>query len=372
MPASSRAGTATSCAGRLPGCARRRRRRRSRRHAGCTRFYGRSATTRPRCAGCCTRPSGSMGRGGSRPDVVSRRRRRAAEAVRGGEGAPEGPTAARRSRRGRCRRLRRTSLCARLWHRVAGRPRSCGCGRRTRGCSDGAGVAAAGRDAGGGACEAACDPGGAVEGVGAEEREAGAAGYRPPARPAVWRSRPRPHVAAWRNASRSSAGRCRRCSGCGKPYAGRRPWSRSPCDPPPTLAPVLRVRLVAGGGLGAASAAAVDKTPYGTSVWSRVLYSATRACFARRRLAGRPGAAGLVGDTGRQRAPLRAAVRAGCRGDPRAPGRGGAAPRRRDHVACRRYAGRATRAGPGCGSRSATTRCASTSTRAVAPRRRRS
>jgi len=76
-----------------------------------------------------------------------------------------------------------------------GRARPAAEGERTA-AADGGGVAAAGRDAGGGACEAACDPGGAVEGVaGPQEREAAAAGYRPPARPAVWRSRPRPHAA---------------------------------------------------------------------------------------------------------------------------------------------------------------------------------
>ena len=54
---------------------------------------------------------------------------------------------------------------------------------------------------------------------------------------------------------------------------------------------------------------------------------------ARSRLDVRPGAAALPGDAGRQRAPLRAAVRAAGRREPRAPEHGDAAPCRRDHVA---------------------------------------
>ena len=51
------------------------------------------------------------------------------------------------------------------------------------------------------------------------------------------------------------------------------------------------------------------------------------------RVAVRPGASDLARHPGRQRAPLRGAVRAGGRGDPRAPERGGAAPCRRDLLA---------------------------------------
>ena len=51
------------------------------------------------------------------------------------------------------------------------------------------------------------------------------------------------------------------------------------------------------------------------------------------RVAVRPGAAGLAGDAGGQRAPLPAAVRAVGRGYPRAPERRGSAPRRRDQLA---------------------------------------
>ena len=77
-------------------------------------------------------------------------------------------------------------------------------------------AAASGRDAGGGACEAACDPGGAVEGVAwPQERAAGEGAHRPPSRPALRRSRPRPHAATrTRGTHRGapSAGRCAQMS----------------------------------------------------------------------------------------------------------------------------------------------------------------
>ena len=72
------------------------------------------------------------------------------------------------------------------------------------------------------------------------------------------------------------------CGGCGKPYAAvgaqesalveievkahRRVIRRG------RWRPDVRLRLLAGGGLGAAGAEAVPNTAFGTSVWSRVLY----------------------------------------------------------------------------------------------------
>ena len=58
-------------------------------------------------------------------------------------------------------------------------------------------VAEPGRDAGGRACEASRHRGGALEdALRAQEREAGDAAHRAPARPAAWRPRPWPHPAA--------------------------------------------------------------------------------------------------------------------------------------------------------------------------------
>ena len=87
----------------------------------------------------------------------------------------------------------------------------------------------------------------------------------------------------------------------------------------------------------------------------------------------RPGAADLARDAGRQCAPLRAAVRAAGRCDPRAPEQSRlCAMPTRPHGASRRFARPAVRAGPGSGPRSAATRSTSISIRAAVPRRRRS
>ena len=219
-----------------------------------------AAASRPARPGCV-----AVGRGWAAAVCVA--------AVRGGEGAPEGPTATHGG-------VGAGDVAGCVGRRSApgsgevaspeGRAGPGAEGERAA-ASDGAGVAAAGRDAGGGACKAACDPGGAVEGVArAQEREAGAAGYRPAARPAVWRSRPRAHAAlrpGGTHRGAHSAGRCTpmfrlrkalrggRCGGVGP---GRDRGPRPPAgDPPSALAPELRVRLVAGGGFGAAGAAAV-------------------------------------------------------------------------------------------------------------------
>ena len=117
-------------------------------------------------------------------------------------------------------------------------------------------------------------------------------------------------------------------------------------------------------------------TPYGISVWARLLFElcvCLRPGAPHRGMDVGPGADDLAGNAGRQPEALRAAVRAAVRGHPGAPEqRGGAAMRTRPPGACRSCAGKIGRTGPGCGPRSATTRSASTSMRAVAPRRPRS
>ena len=174
------------------------------------------------------------------------------------------------------------------------------------------------------------------------------------------------------------------CAGCGKPYAAvgaeesalveievrahrrvirRGRWRRTcgcASSPAEVSAPPMP-RLF-------------PNTSYGTSVWSRVLYERyawPAPGAARRRVAVGPGTAGLRGYAGRQRTPLRAAVRA------RLPRRSAhtrtnpprAKPTRPAGV-CRPCAAKAVRAAPGCGPRSPRTRPASTSTPRAAPRRR--
>ena len=194
-------------------------------------------------------------------------------AVRGGEGPSEGPAASRG--RGGAGDVaggggRRSAQGPGPVASPEGGDRPAEEGQRSA-AADGAGVAAPDRDAGGGACEAAGDPCGAVEGVArAQEREAGEAAHRPAARPALRRSRPRPHAATrTRGTPRGaqSAGRCAYLLRLREALRGGRRGGVGPGrdrgpgppagDPPPALAPDLRVRLVAGGGLGAASAAAV-------------------------------------------------------------------------------------------------------------------
>ena len=135
----------------------------------------------------------------------------------------------------------------------------------------------------------------------------------------------------------------RACSCCGRRYVATAIHScrdRDPgpqaCDPPPAVAPDVRLRIVARGSVGAPHAAAVCQHALRRQ---RLVALPVRALrlpappAARSRLDVRPGAAALPGDAGRQRAPLRAAVRAAGRRDPRAPEHGDAAPCRRDHVA---------------------------------------
>ena len=78
------------------------------------------------------------------------------------------------------------------------------------------------------------------------------------------------------------------------------------------------------------------RTPYGTSVWACFLYeryACLRPLAPGLRMDVGPGAADLGRDAGRQRASLRAPVRAGGRGDPHAPEPGCGSPWRRDHLA---------------------------------------
>ena len=213
----------------------------------------------------------------ARPGPVAVGRRWAAAAcvaaVRGGEGPVEGPTASP----GRVGAGAVAGGGGRGSAQGPGPVASAqGCARQAgegeRAAAAGvAGVAAADRDAGGGACEAAGDAGGAVEGVARpQERAAGEAGHRPLSRPAAWRSRPRPHAAlrpggAHRGAD--SAGRCAHLFRLREALRGGRRGAVGPGrdrgpglsagDPPAALAPDLRVRLVAVGGLGAAGVAAV-------------------------------------------------------------------------------------------------------------------
>ena len=119
--------------------------------------------------------------------------------------------------------------------------------------------------------------------------------------------------------------------------ASRDRGARTPAgDAAGALAADLRLRFVAGGGLGAAGAAAV---PQHAVRHQRVVALPVRAlrvpatAAPGRGVAGRPGAAGRARHAGRQCAPLRAAVRTARRSDPRAPERIRAAPRRRDQLA---------------------------------------
>ena len=160
---------------------------------------------------------------------------------------------------------------------------------------------------------------------------------------------PRPHPAARARGARGGAQPARggphvrrlrealRGGRRGAVGAGRDRGQGAPARyPPGALAPDVRLPRLAGGGLGAAGAAAV---PQHVLRNQRLVARAPRTLrvpapgAARRRVARRPGTAGRRGDAGRQRAALRAAVRAACRGDPGAPDRGRAAPRRRDRLA---------------------------------------
>ncbi len=105
--------------------------------------------------------------------------------------------------------------------------------------------------------------------------------------------------------------------------------------PAPPVAPGLRLRVVADRSVGAPGAAAVPQNALRDQLLGalpvrtlRLLPPPAPGC----RVDVRPGAADLTGDAGQQPEALRAAVRAGGRGDPRAPERGGAAPCRRDRL----------------------------------------
>ena len=107
-------------------------------------------------------------------------------------------------------------------------------------------------------------------------------------------------------------------------------------DRPSPVAPELRLRIVAPGSVGAPGGAAVPQHALRDQLLGTLPVRALcllPAPAPRCRVAVRPGAGGLARDAGQHSEALRGAVRAGGRGDPRAPERGGAAPCRRDHLA---------------------------------------
>ena len=191
--------------------------------------------------------------------------------------------------------------------------------------------------------------GAAQGGVPRRVRAAGAAAFGAAAGPAARRARPRPHGAPGARGTRRGAQPAVRCAGVPglrKPVRGQRRRGvglgrdRGQCappgDPPPALAADMRVRVVARRGDGAPGAPAVR--PHAVRD-ERLVALPVRALRVPAppapglRVAVGPRAAGLAGHAGGQRAPLRAVVRAGGRGDPRAPERRVAAPRRRDQLA---------------------------------------
>ena len=193
------------------------------------------------------------------------------------------------------------------------------------------------------------DRGDPVEGtLRAPERAAGEAAFgaqtRPAARCRRTRTHPAVHARGEDGRTQPVAGRARLCllreglrgerrRGI-HPHRDRGPGPQAR-HPPSEVAPGLHVRIVAAGGVGAPGAAPVRQYALRDQ---RVDARAVRAlCLLPpaepgRGLAIEPGAGDLAGDTGRQRETVRAVVRTGGRGDPRAPEQGGSAPWRRDRV----------------------------------------
>ena len=185
---------------------------------------------------------------------------------------------------------------------------------------------------------------------GAQERAAGEGALRAQARSAARRRRPWPHAAARARGTNRRAQSAEGCAGVfllrealrGErrafldrhrdrsqgPHTRRivRPRWRRNCDcassPLEVSAPPVP-RLF-------------PRTPYGIQLLGTLPVRALcllPAPAPRCRVAVRPGAGGFARDAGQHSEALRGAVRAGGRGDPRAPERGGAAPCRRDHLA---------------------------------------
>ena len=182
-----------------------------------------------------------------------------------------------------------------------------------------------------------------------ETLEAQLAKLRAQARPAARRCRSWPHPAAGleeRTEKRNPAKDARLCSCCGKPYVANgersttvveikvrahtrkivRPRWRRSCDcassPPEVTAPAgaaVRQHALRNQRVGVHPVRALCLLPSPPSGLG---------------MAGGYGAGDLTRDAGRQREALRAAVRAGRQGDPRAPEQGGAASCRRNHLAC--------------------------------------
>ena len=184
---------------------------------------------------------------------------------------------------------------------------------------------------------------------GTQERAAGEAALRAPARSAARRRRPWPHAAP---RARGTNRRAQSAEGCAGVFLLRealrgerrafldrhRDRSQGPHtqDRPSPVAPELRLRIVAPGSVGAPGGAAVPQHALRDQLLGTLPVRALCLLAApapRCRVAVRPGAGGLARDAGQHFEALRGAVRAGGRGDPRAPERGGAAPCRRDHLA---------------------------------------
>jgi len=136
------------------------------------------------------------------------------------------------------------------------------------------------------------------------------------------------------------------CAGCGQPLCAERSRGIQPRrdrgqglqarDQPSTLAPDLRLRILAGGSVGAPGAAAVRPDALRDQLLGAFPVRTLRLLPARaprRRVVLQPWTGGLAGNAGQQPQALRGAVRDAARGDSRAPEHHGAAPCRRDLLA---------------------------------------